>query len=71
MNMQAVILSCALLLATPLFAREKTDVIVMKNDDHLTGQIKGLSAGVRWFSYELRQENGRAEDILDEDIDLG
>lgn len=52
MNMQSVILSCALLLATPLFAREKTDVIVMKNGDRLTGEIKGLSAGVLYMSME-------------------
>jgi len=52
MNMQGVILSCALLLATPVFARDNTDVIVMKNGDHLTGEIKGLSAGVLYMSIE-------------------
>jgi Protein of unknown function, DUF481 len=51
-NMRAVILSCVLLLATPLFARESTDVIVMKNGDHLTGEIKGLNAGVLYVSME-------------------
>lgn len=35
-----------------LFARENTDVIVMKNGDHLTGEIKSLSAGVLYFSTE-------------------
>lgn len=49
-NMQAFILSCVLLLAAPLFAREGTDVIVMKNGDHLTGEIKGLNAGVLYAS---------------------
>lgn len=49
-NMRTVILSCTLLLATPLFARESTDVIVMKNGDHLTGEIKGLDAGVLYVS---------------------
>src|ERR1700755_3585635 len=52
MNMQFVILSCALLVATPVFARESTDVIVMKNGDHLTGEIKGLNAGVLYMSME-------------------
>ncbi len=47
-----VILSCALLLTTPLFARESTDVIVMKNGDHLTGEIKGLNAGVPYMSMQ-------------------
>jgi hypothetical protein len=38
------------LLTAPLFARESTDVIVMKNGDHLTGEIKGLNAGVLYVS---------------------
>ena len=45
-NTQGVILGCVLVLTTPLFARKNTDVIVMKNGDHLTGEIKGLNAGV-------------------------
>jgi hypothetical protein len=49
-NMRAVVLCSVFLLATPLFARESTDVIVMKNGDHLTGQIKGLDAGVLYVS---------------------
>src|SRR5580692_12732679 len=52
LNMRAVILSCGFLLATPLFARKSTDVIVMKNGDHLTGEIKGLNAGVLYVSME-------------------
>jgi Protein of unknown function, DUF481 len=52
MNLGAVVLSCAFLLATPLFARESNDVIVMKNGDHLTGEIKGLDAGVLYMSME-------------------
>ena len=38
------------LLTSPLFARESTDVIVMKNGDHLTGEIKGLKGGVLYVS---------------------
>jgi hypothetical protein len=41
-----------LLLTTPLFARESTDVIIMKNGDHLTGEIKGLNAGVLYMSMQ-------------------
>jgi hypothetical protein len=52
MNMHAVIINCVLLLATPVFARESTDVIVMKNGDHLTGEIKGLNAGVLYMSMQ-------------------
>jgi hypothetical protein len=50
LNMLAVILCCIFLLTPPLFARESTDVIVMKNGDHLTGEIKGLNAGVLYVS---------------------
>ena len=39
-----------LLSCLPLFARENTDVIVMKNGDRITGQIKGLDAGVLYVS---------------------
>jgi hypothetical protein len=46
MSIRAVILSSVLLLAAPLFAREKTDVIVMKNGDRFTCEVKGLTAGV-------------------------
>jgi len=39
-----------LLLSAPLLARDSSDVIVMKNGDHLTGEIKGLSQGVLYIS---------------------
>src|SRR6516162_2526297 len=51
MNLRARIL-VLLLLAAPLLARESTDVIVMKNGDHLTGEIKGLSGGVLYISMQ-------------------
>ncbi|HEX8800716.1 MAG TPA: DUF481 domain-containing protein [Terriglobales bacterium] len=41
-----------LLLTAPLQARDSTDVIVMKNGDHLTGEIKGLSQGVLYISMQ-------------------
>jgi len=43
---------CLLLSSLPLLAREGTDVIIMKNGDHLTGEIKGLSGGVLYFSLD-------------------
>jgi hypothetical protein len=44
---QIVILLYALIFALPLFAgRDKSDVIVMNNDDRLTGEIKALNVGV-------------------------
>ncbi len=53
MNVRAIVLSFALLLAaSPLFAREKTDVLVMKNGDRLTCEIKGLDGGVLYVSFD-------------------
>src|ERR1035437_6257208 len=49
LNIQTLIIGC-LLMAAPLLARDSTDVIVMKNGDHLTGEIKGLSQGVLYMS---------------------
>jgi len=46
MTIRAIILSFSLLFTVPLFAREKTDVIVMKNGDRWTCEIKELNAGV-------------------------
>jgi Protein of unknown function, DUF481 len=46
MNIRPIILSLTLLVSLPLFAREKSDVIVMKNGDRMTCEIKGLSGGV-------------------------
>lgn len=50
MRMSAVIVCWVFLLISPLFARESTDVIVMKNGDHLTGEIKALKGGVLYVS---------------------
>ena len=46
------IIICLLLCSAPLLARESTDVIIMRNGDHLTGEIKGLSGGVLYFSLD-------------------
>ena len=37
-------------LASPLFARDSTDIVIMKNGDRLTGEVKGLDAGVLYVS---------------------
>ena len=52
MNLRGLIFSFVLFLAVPIFAREKTDVIVMKNGDHLTGEVKGLDAGVLYVNMD-------------------
>jgi hypothetical protein len=45
-TIRAIILGSALLSSLPLFAEENNDVLVMKNGDRFTCEIKGLSAGV-------------------------
>jgi hypothetical protein len=46
MKIRILIYTCILLLSPPLFARDNTDVLVMKNGDRMTGEIKALSGGV-------------------------
>ncbi len=52
MNTRFVFLCVAFLLAVPLLAREKTDVLVMKNGDHMTCEVKGLDGGVLFVSFD-------------------
>jgi len=50
LKIQRVAFSLVLAFSLPLFARESTDVVVMKNGDRLTGEIKGLDGGVLYVS---------------------
>jgi hypothetical protein len=52
MSTRAIILGAALLLAVPLVASEKTDVLVMKNGDRMTCEVKGLDGGVLYVSFD-------------------
>jgi Protein of unknown function, DUF481 len=45
-TIRAIILCCTFLCSARLFAQKNADVIVMKNGDRFTCEIKGLSAGV-------------------------
>src|SRR5271170_1787357 len=45
-TIRAIILSSTLLISLPLYAQGNSDVLVMKNGDRFTCEIKGLSAGV-------------------------
>ena len=47
-----VVFCCALLLPAQLLARDKTDLVVMTNGDRLTGEIKGLDAGVLYVDLD-------------------
>jgi hypothetical protein len=46
MTIRAIVLCSILLFSVPLIAQEKNDIIVMKNGDRFTCEVKGLSAGV-------------------------
>jgi hypothetical protein len=47
---RALTLWFLLFFALPLFARDSTDVLIMKNGDHLTCEIKALNSGVLYVS---------------------
>ena len=46
MNSKTLLLCSLLILSSPLLAREKSDVLVMRNGDRLTCEIKRLDSGV-------------------------
>jgi Protein of unknown function, DUF481 len=50
MNFKAILLFVATLVANPLLAREKTDIIIMKNGDRITCEIKGLNSDTLYIS---------------------
>jgi uncharacterized protein DUF481 len=50
MNIRFVLLSAAIVVASPLLARETTDIIVMKNGDRITCEIKGLRSNTLYIS---------------------
>jgi hypothetical protein len=52
MNIRVVLLSSALVFTTALFARDNSDVLVMKNGDRLTCQVKGLDEGVLYIGLD-------------------
>jgi Protein of unknown function, DUF481 len=53
MNNRTIFLGfIGLLLTAPLYGRDKTDLLVMKNGDHMTCEVKGLDAGVLYVSFD-------------------
>jgi len=52
MNLRRCLLRAVILIAWPATAREKTDVLVMRNSDRLTCEIKGLSADALYISLD-------------------
>lgn len=52
MKFSRLIVVAMLLVASPLFARDKSDVLVLNNGDHLTCEIKGLDKGVLYIGLD-------------------
>lgn len=52
MNRRFLLVPLALLFTLPLHARDKTDVMVMKNGDRMTCAIKGLNQGVLYVDFD-------------------
>ena len=52
MYIRTLIPSIVLLVAVPLFPREKTDVLAMKNGDRMTCEVKRLDSGVLYVSFD-------------------
>src|SRR5215469_2442947 len=52
MRLRGVLLCAVVLLGRPLAAREKSDVLVMRNGDRLTCEIKNLRADVLYISLD-------------------
>ena len=51
-NRTIILITLLLFLAAPLFGRDKTDVLVMKNGDRMTCEVKGLNGGVLYASFD-------------------
>lgn len=52
MNTRLFFLNLVLLFTISVYARDKTDIIVMTNGDRMTCEVKGLSAGVLYVSFD-------------------
>lgn len=48
----AILIFFVFLFAVPLLARDKTDVLVMRNGDRLTCEVKGLASGVLYVTFD-------------------
>ena len=52
MNLRKCLRLIVVLLAVQVFARDKTDVLVMKNGDRITCEVKRLDAGAPYVSVD-------------------
>jgi hypothetical protein len=54
---RTLLIAFLLLFAYPLFAKRKDDVVVMKNGDKFTGEIKGLQYGELVFKSDYMKDS--------------
>lgn len=52
MNIRAIILSFTLFCSLQALARSKADILIMKNGDRMTCEVKGLDGGVLYVSFD-------------------
>lgn len=57
MKLRPFLLSAIFLAAYPLLARDQTDVVILKNGDHITGEVKSLADGVLSVSLDYVDGN--------------
>jgi len=57
LSLRTALLALLLLFACPLFAKRKDDVIVMKNGDKFTGEIKNLQYGELVFKSSYMKDS--------------
>ena len=50
MSLRKIVLLSTILTVIPLHAREQSDIIVMKNGDRITCEVKGLTSDTLYIS---------------------
>jgi len=61
MKISSLLISGIFLIASPLFARDKVDVLVMNNGDRFRCEIKGLASGVLYIGLDYMQGTVRVD----------
>src|SRR4051794_18197459 len=51
-SIRAIVFIFVIIFAAPLYAQKRTDVVVMKNGDHLTCEVVGLASGALYLKLD-------------------
>ena len=62
-----MLIALVVLFAVPLFAKRKDDVVIMKNGDRFTGQIKALQYGELIFKADYMKDSVHLETLQSKD----